>query len=264
MNIRHLARHGSRRSAWAHPYGHGPFSPFLYADGGDGDGSGSGSGDGGTGDGAGSNGSGDGSGSGDGGAGGSGDTGAGKGGKDSGTDDSAATIARLEKELDYARKEAGKARTTAKQAAADEAVKALTAKLGKALGFGDDDKAPTPEELTKALADRDTKLSAADMALRAKDVQLAVYGRAEVLKAKATALLDSVAFRGAIKDLDPSADDFETTLDAAIKKAVKANPAFEVASAGKSGGDLSGGTQEGSTKQRPTSLSAAVRGTFNT
>lgn len=255
MNIRHLARHGSR-SAWSHPYGQGPFSPFLYADGGDD--SGSGSGDGGPGDGAGANGSGDGNGSGDSSVGGTGDAGAGKGSKDSGADDSAATIARLEKELDYARKEAGKARTTAKQAAADEAVKALTAKLGKALGFGDDDKAPTPEELTKALAERDSKLSERDQDLRVKDVQLAVYGRAEVLKAKATALLDSVTFRAAIKDLDPAVAGFEALLDAEIKKAVKANSAFAVATAGKSGGDLSGGTGEGATK-RTGSLAGAIK-----
>lgn len=254
MNIRHLARYGSRRSAWAHPYGHGPLSPFLYADGGNGDGSGPGSGDGGTGDGTGANGPGDGPG--DSGARGTGDTGAGKGG---GADDSADRIARLEKDLADARKDAGKARTAAKQQAADDAVAALTAKLGKALGFGDDDKAPTAEELTKALADRDSKLSASDEALRAKDVQLAVHGRAEKNGAKATALLNSVSFLTAVKALDPAKSGFGDELDAAIKQELKDNPTVAlVVPAGKSGGDLSGGTRETSTK-RNGSLAGAIK-----
>ncbi|MFF1416564.1 hypothetical protein [Streptomyces sp. NPDC058280] len=252
MNKRTLARHGD---GWAHPYPITPFSPFLYADGGDGGGSGSGSGDGGNGDGQGA-GDGDG-GHGDGGTG-TGDAGAGKGGKDGGADDSAATIARLEKELDYARKEAGKARTAAKQQAADDAVAAVTAKLGKALGFGDDDKAPTPEELTKALAERDSKLNERDAALRTKDVQLAVHGHAEKSGAKATALLDSRSFLASISELDPTAAGFGKALDEAIEKAVKANPSFATAAAGRSGGDLSGGTGEGATK-RTGSLAGAIK-----
>ncbi|MGW7198463.1 hypothetical protein [Streptomyces chryseus] len=256
-----LPRHRAGGS-WSHPYGHGPFSPYLYADGGEGDGSESG-GNGGEGAGTGGQeGAGAGGGEGSGGAG--GDAGAGKGGKEGGADDSAAKIARLEKDLDYARKEAGKARTAAKQAAADEAVKEVTARLGKALGFGSEDKPPTPEELTKALEDRDAKISARNLDLRAKDVQLAVYGRAEAHNAKASALLDSVSFRAAIKDLDPAADGFGAALDDAIKKAVKANPSFSVTTAGRSGGDLGSGAGEGGAKKRSASLAGAITDHYRT
>lgn len=255
MSKKTLARGRAAGAGWSHPYGHGPFAPFLYADGGDGDGSGSGSGDGGTGDGQGA-GDGDGA-AGDGDSGGTGDTGAGKGGKDGGADDSAAAITRLEKELADARKDAGRARNEAKKQAADEAVKEITKKLGEALGIVKGDEPPTADELTKALADRDTKLSERDAALRAKDVELAVYGRAEKHKAKAAALLDSRSFVKAIADLDPTAVGFGKALDDAIEKAVKANPAFAIAPAGRSGGDLSGGTGEHGAK-RTASLSGAI------
>lgn len=256
MRRKTLARFGTG-SGWAHPYGHGPFSPFLYADGGDGDGSGSnsdGTGDGGDGAGGdGGSGDGDGGGSGDGA---SKDTGQ---GKDSGGDDLSATVKRLEKELAEARKDAGKARTDAKKQAADDAVAALTAKLGKALGLVKDDTPPDPKALADAIAQKDTALSQKDAALRAKDVELAVWGRADKLKARAGALLDSRAFVAAIADLNPADKGFQTALDKAIKDAVEENKAFAVTPpAGKSGADLSGGTGEGAAKQRGGSLAGAV------
>lgn len=249
-----------------------PFMPILYledGDGGDGGGSGSGSGDaggdGGSSDGGGSGGGGD-SGGGDGSQSGGGDSGKGdqgKGGKDG--DDLSGTVKRLEKELAEARKDAGKARTDAKKQAADDAVKALTQQLGKALGFVKDDAPPDPKALAEAIAQKDTTITEKDSVIRAKDVELAVWARADKQSAKAGALLDSRSFVKAIAELDPSAKGFTTALDDAIKAAVKENPAFAAAApAGKSGGDLSGGSGEGGTKQRPTSLSAAVRGTFGT
>ncbi|ELP64160.1 hypothetical protein PV735_05315 [Streptomyces turgidiscabies] len=246
-------------SGWAHPYGRGPFSPFLYADGGDGDGSGSGSG-GADGDGD----SGDGGGSGDGGNSGGGDGGQGAGGSgkgDQGKDgeDDAAKVKRLEKKLTDARAEAGKARTDAKKQAADDAVAALTKQLGKALGFVKDDAPPDPKALADAIAQKDTALSQKDASLRAKDVELAVWSRADKLKAKAGALLDSRSFVAAISELDPSDKGFQTDLDKAIKDAVDGNKAFAVTPpAGKSGADLSGGTGEGAAKQRGGSLSGAI------
>lgn len=254
---------------WAHPYGHGPFSPFLYADGGDGGGSGSGSGDtGGTGEG-GDGGSGDGGGTGDGGNSGGGDAGQGAGdsgaGKGKDGEDLAATVKRLEKELAAANREAGKARTAAKQQAADEAVKALTQQLGKALGFVKDDAPPDPKALAEAITAKDNTIAERDSTIRGLNVEIAVWGRAEKLSAKAGALLDSRSFLAAIAELDPSDKGFKTALDDAIKAAVKENPSFAAtAPAGQSGGDLSGGTGEGNAKQRAGSLTAAVRQHYQT
>ncbi|GGR71118.1 MULTISPECIES: hypothetical protein [Streptomyces] len=272
MRKRTLPRLIAAGTGWSHPYGHGPFSPVLYADGGGGDGgSGSDNGAGGTGDGGGdgagdSNGSGGGSGS-DAGQG-SGDGGS-SSGKDSGQgkdDDLAATVKRLEKELADARRDAGKARTDAKKQAADDAVKALTQQLGKALGFVKDDTPPDPAKLAEAIAQKDTALSQKESVIRAKDVELAVWARADKLQAKAGALLDSRSFISAISSLDPSDKGFQAALDQAIKDAVKNNPAFAAtASAGKSGGDLSGGTGEGATKQRAAGgLAGAIRGHYQT
>lgn len=252
MTRRFLPRHRRPATGWAHPYGHGPFSPYLYADGGDGDGSASGA---------------------------AGEppapaapaatsapaaqTPSAQGTDDSG--DLTATVKRLERELAEARKEAGKERTAAKQAAADAAVADLTAKLGKALGLVKDDTPPDPKALADAISQKDAALTQREAALRAKDVELAVWSRADKAGARAAALLDSRSFVQAISDLDPSDKAFTTALDTAIKDAVKSNPAFGATqAAAASGGDLSGGTGEGSARQRPTSLSAAVRGSFGT
>ncbi|MBK3631569.1 hypothetical protein JHN52_01055 [Streptomyces sp. MBT97] len=251
-------------SGWAHPYATGPFSPFLYADGGDGDGSGSGSGDAG-GDGGTGDGSGDGGDAGDGGQGAGGDSGKGDQGKDGKADpDLAATVKRLEKELADARRDAGKARTDAKKQAANDAVAALTQQLGKALGFVKDDTPPDPKALAEAIAQKDTTIGEKDATIRAKDVELAVWTRADKLKARAGALLDSRAFVAKIAELDPADKGFTTALDKAIKDAVDENKAFAVTPpAGRSGGDLSGGTREGSAK-RGGSLSGAIANHYGT
>ncbi|MFI8360718.1 hypothetical protein ACIGD1_11220 [Streptomyces sp. NPDC085612] len=259
MTRRFLPRRRLPATGWAHPYGHDPFSPYLYADGGDGDGSASGSSD--T---AGSTGADD-----------SADNGASNGqsaasgqppaSQGAGDTDLTATVKRLEKELADARKEAGKERTAAKQQAADAAVADLTAKLGKALGLVKDDTPPDPKALAEAISQKDAALTESAATIRAKDVELAVWARADKAGARAGALLDSRSFLTAIGELDPTAKGFTTALDDAIKTAVKGNPAFAVAQAASaSGGDLSGGTGEGSARQRPTSLSAAVRGHLGT
>ncbi|MEV6569933.1 hypothetical protein [Streptomyces sp. NPDC051577] len=257
MPTKHLARYRLPQitgGGWSHPYGHGPFSPVLYADGGDAGDSGSSTTDDGTvGDGAGDTGQ----------QGAAGDTGAAQQ-QATGNEDLAATVKRLERELHTARSEAGKARNAAKQQAADDAVADLTKKLGQALGLVKDDTPPDPAALAKAIQEKDAALTERESKLRARDVELAVWARADKAGARAAALLDSRAFVRVVRDLDPSDAGFTEALDKAIKTAVKDNPAYAVQSAGASGPDLRGGTREVASTKRSGSLSEAIRNTYGT
>lgn len=117
---------------------------------------------------------------------------------------------------------------------------------------------------TAAAQEAQAEIEKRDARLRELTLREAVRDRADKHSAKPAALLNSLSFRERIADLDPADKTFGANLDDAIKAELKDHPEFGVQTAGKSGADLSGGTGEGAAKQRPTSLSAAVRGTFNT
>jgi hypothetical protein len=219
-----LLRH--HLGTWSHPYGAGPFDPYLYADGGDGDGSGSTSDDAAKDDGAAADDKG----------GGANDGGAaedaakptdtkpdtGKGAADEGQ---AAKVARLEKELKAANAEAGKARTDAKKQAADEARSSIVQELGKALGLIQDDK-DTPPDPAKLTAE----IERAKNAHRETAIELAVFKGASKHSADPGSLTDSRSFMAQLGKLDPAADDFAKKVSDAIKKAVEDNPKLKTGS----------------------------------
>jgi hypothetical protein len=244
---------GLAGTGWSHPYGNAPFSPFLYADGGDGDGSGSGSGD----EGAGDSGTGDGDGGGAGGTGDEGtgkDDGAGKTGKQgTGKDDSAGKIARLEKDLADARKEAAKDRTAAKTAAADEARKALVAEVSKALGLSKDETEDTdPAKLLERLKESQSTITAAQQAAVDAQIEATVLRTAYGMGVDGDKLLDSRAFCEEVDGLDPSDPaKFQAALKALIKTAAEKNAALRTQAAGRSGADLNGSSREKDARKRP-------------
>ncbi|MFG2900971.1 hypothetical protein ACGFZH_28280 [Streptomyces zaomyceticus] len=245
MHQRTLARHG-HRAGWAHPYSTGPFDPWLYADGGDGDGSES-SGDAGDGDDDdSSNDEPD-----DGQTGDTGDTddtsrqapkpAPPKGGK--GGEDPAAQITRLTKELEDARRDAGKARTDAKKQAADEAKASLVQELGKALGLvKDDDKNAAPPDPAKLTAEIERTAAAHREAV----TELAVFKGASEHGADAQSLTDSRSFMAKLGKLNPSDEGFAKKVSAAIKQAVTDNPKLKVAgqASASASGEFTGGTGE--------------------
>lgn len=94
----------------------------------------------------------------------------------------------------------------------DELVKKIT---------GKDDADPDPEKLAG-------ELTAAQREARATKVENAILRRASKHEANPSLLVDSRTFMDSVADLDPTADDFTSKLDDAIKKAVDDNEAFKV------------------------------------
>lgn len=117
-----------------------------------------------------------------------------------------------------------------------------------------------PDVATQATTD------AANAAARQAQVALAAYKAAPTAGANPDGLTDSVAFREATADLDPTAADFQAKLTAAITKALEANPTLR--STGQvpdaSGAVLTGRPGEVPQSRAPKSLSDAVNAHYGT
>lgn len=122
-------------------------------------------------------------------------------------------ITRLEAAVKAANAEAGKARITAKQTAAEEARKELTQQFGKALGLIPDDNADPVKLLEQA--------NASQAQAKQATIELAVFRAADAADGDPIALLDSRAFLEKVADIEPSDT---TALAAAITAAVAENP----------------------------------------
>lgn len=117
---------------------------------------------------------------------------------------------------------------------------------------------------TAAAEESAKEITARDAKIKDLSAQLAVFGRAEKHAVKPGSLLNSRSFYEALSKLDPDANGFGEKLDALIKAELKANPAIALQTAGKSGGDLSGGTGEGAAKKRAGSLAGAITNHYQT
>ncbi|WP_442803467.1 hypothetical protein OG411_19310 [Streptomyces pseudogriseolus] len=256
-----LARARLDGAGWAHPYGTHPFSPIVYADGGDGGDSGSGSG------GAGDGGSGSPGGSGAG-AGDQGGRQSGQGGQQSGQPGSdpwagfqwdgkvESLPPEVAKVIHETRDEAYKSRK-AKSNAASEARMDVLRTISSALGL-EGDKPPTPEELTRQLTQSQSALTAAQEQAASAALELHVYRTAARMGADADALLDSRSFCDRIDSIDPSGkpEDFNKAVEDAITEALDANPLLRAGRVPRrGGGDFPGGP---GTSKRPTSLHDAI------
>lgn len=149
-----------------------------------------------------------------------------------------------------------KARTTAKQQAANDAKAELAQTIGKALGLVKDDKQQVdPAQLT-------AQLTTAQQAQRESAAELVVWRHSTDLKVDAQAVTDSRAFARAIADLDPSSKNFEADVKKAAQAAAEANPKLKAArAAGQSSVDHAGGSGEG-TQRTPKTLGQAVAGHY--
>jgi hypothetical protein len=163
------------------------------------------------------------------------------------------TIARLTREVESARKEAGKSRVNAKQAAADEARNATLSKVLEALGVkADGSKKVSLEDVQAESAKKDASLAQ----LAAENL---VLRRAGALGADADKLLNWSPFTSAVGKLDPSSDDYQTQVDALITEQKASNPFLATQAVGKSGSEIGGSGPQAITKERFDAMSGAEK-----
>jgi hypothetical protein len=159
----------------------------------------------------------------------------------------------------------GKAREEARQKAAEAAVADVTKKIAEALGLtkAETDKL-TPEQLQQKLEESTSTATKAQEAAKQTQIELAVYRTASKkdIGGDPEALLDSRSFLAKVQALDPAAKDFNVTVTAAIKDAIKDNPKLKLqAGAGSSSADHGGaGGDTGSRTAK--SLTDAVGGHY--
>jgi len=153
-----------------------------------------------------------------------------------------------------ARGEAADRRT--KLTAAEQRQQDLLTAVAKAAGIEiPGEEQPDPAKLTEQLTLEQTKA-------RQAQIDLAVYQTANRHQGDPVALLDSRTFQAKVAALDPSAGDFQSKVDAAIKEAVDANPKLKAGRApGASSVDHAGGTGEGA-QRTPKPLDQAVAGHY--
>jgi hypothetical protein len=153
-------------------------------------------------------------------------------------------------EIRQARQEAGNYRTQLRSTQQEAQQRdALLQQVAKALGLQTDG-TPDPAKLTN-------EVKAAQATANQRAVELAVYRSAGKVGANGDTLLDSRQFMAAVADLDPSAADFGSKVEQAIKDAVSANPRLKAEEiktpppAAKSGGDHSGGSGKAPYEPQP-------------
>ncbi|TDC81899.1 hypothetical protein E1193_13430 [Micromonospora sp. KC606] len=182
----------------------------------------------------------------------------GKGGQGDGTSSKDGPTIDGEFDAERARRAIAAAREAEKKAKGDaKAERERVAAILKAAGLTPDGQADPAEQLKAVAAERDAAAAQA----RDTAVELAVYKRAGKAGGDPDALLDSTRFRAAVKDLDPTAVDFDDKVTDAIKAAIKANPKLAAAVTGgqgpaRQGTDHTGGNNGG--RQRPAGLGAAI------
>ena len=164
-----------------------------------------------------------------------------------------------QKIINDARDGEAKARTSAKQQAADEARTQLAQEIGKALGLvKDGDETPKPEELLTKAQEAQTKAeqAAADTAR-----ELAIYRNAHTAGLDPDKVLDSRKAMAALTDVD-HAD--TTKLAEALKALANDNTHLRARAAGASTIDTSGGTGERSNTTRHVSLEEGAAAYYGT